>query len=414
VKSLTSDTFSGVVSVMHSIPEDSTFLLNKFQGLIEKGWNITIVCWDNMKEVKDGISQTSPILDMRRRVKVARPIHPRWRAAILFPFVLFRCILGNPLGTAHYFFKGWKRFGAKVISRLYLDAEIICANPDLLHFEFGTLAVGRMHLGDLLGCKMVVSFRGYDLNYVGLETSNYYQEVWEKAGVLHLLGEDLWSRAQQRGCPSDKQHVLIPPAIDTSFFDPEERSYAVIVGTQERPMRILSVGRFVWKKGYEYALLAMRMLLDKGVYFEYHIIGDGEFIEAVAFTKHQLGLDHCAELLGEKSSQEVKSQMQWADVFLHTSVSEGFCNAVLEAQAMRLPVVCTDADGLRENVVDGITGFVVPRRGPKALAEKLALLAGDPSLRERMGIAGRKRVSEKFQISAQIEAFEKLYISLLN
>ena len=101
--------------------------------------------------------------------------------------------------------------------------------------------------------------------------------------------------------------------------------------------------------------------------------------------------------------------MERADVFLHSAVSEGFCNAVMEAQAMELPVVCTDADGLPENVADGETGFVVSRRDPAALAEKLEALSRDPALRRRMGKAGRKRALEKFRLSDQLDRFESFY-----
>ena len=105
--------------------------------------------------------------------------------------------------------------------------------------------------------------------------------------------------------------------------------------------------------------------------------------------------------------------MLWADVFLHAAVSEGFCNAVIEAQAMKLPVVCTDADGLPENVCEGETGFVVPRRDPEAMALGLSRLAADPSLRERMGRAGRRRVEKHFRIEDQIVAFDRAYARLL-
>jgi colanic acid/amylovoran biosynthesis glycosyltransferase len=105
--------------------------------------------------------------------------------------------------------------------------------------------------------------------------------------------------------------------------------------------------------------------------------------------------------------------MEWADIFLHSAVSEGFCNAVLEAQSMSLPVVCSDADGLAENVEDGLTGFVVPRRDPQSLANKLALLARDPELRQRMGKAGRERVEKHFQLPMQIEQYEQFYQMIL-
>ena len=120
------------------------------------------------------------------------------------------------------------------------------------------------------------------------------------------------------------------------------------------------------------------------------------------------------QFLGGLSHLEVKRQMLWADAFLHAAVTEGFCNAVLEAQAMMLPVVCTDAGGLIENVLNGETGFVVPRRNPQALAEKLALLARDWELRQQMGQAGRQRVLTYFRLPDQVQAFEQFYKQVLN
>jgi colanic acid/amylovoran biosynthesis glycosyltransferase len=266
-----------------------------------------------------------------------------------------------------------------------------------------------MYLKELLGCRVVVSFRGYDLNFVGLENHGYYDPVWNGADALHLLGADLWQRALRRGCPAGKLHALIPPAIDPQYFEPKNRENTDRAGEAERPLRILSVGRLEWKKGYEYALQAIRLILDQGKLCEYRIVGNGTYLEPVAFARHQLGLDQVVHFAGEMKRDAVKEQMLWADVFLHPAVSEGFCNAVLEAQAMALPVVCTNADGLPENVSDGKTGFVVGRRDPRALAVALARLAQDPELRCEMGRAGRARVLGLFQLSDQIEAFDRLY-----
>jgi colanic acid/amylovoran biosynthesis glycosyltransferase len=226
---------------------------------------------------------------------------------------------------------------------------------------------------------------------------------------LHFLGEDLWNRALKRGCPTDKLHALIPPAIDAVFFSPGDRVYETSVGSGSRPFRILSVGRLHWKKGYEYALQAVRGLIERNVQCEYRIVGSGEYVDGIAFARHQLGLHRTVELMGPRSPEEVKQEYLWADAFLHPAVSEGFSNAVMEAQAMALPVVCTDADGLAENVASGETGFVVPRRDSDALTEKLALLAHDAKLRRRMGTAGRERVIERFLLERQLQAFATLY-----
>jgi len=282
-----------------------------------------------------------------------------------------------------------------------------------VHFEFGALATERMDLRELLGCRITVSFRGYDLNFVGLDQPGYFDAVWAGAAGLHFLGEDLWRRARRRGCPPDRFHMLIPPAIDVDFHKRDEAELSR-KSEGSRPLRILSVGRLEWKKGYENALLAIRRLLDRGVACEYRIVGDGDYLPAVAFMRRQLVLEGVVEVLGALPREDVRQEMQSADVLLHSAVSEGFCNAVIEAQSMELPVVCTDADGLRENVADGETGFVVPRRDPEALAAKLEVLARDPALRQRMGKAGRKRVLMNFRLSDQLDRLEDFYRQVLN
>lgn len=400
-----------VVLILSTFPKLSeTFIASKFAGLLARGWGVHIACTQTDASTWDEIPELRSIQDLRRRVHVQWPDRPRWLAVLLLPLALLSCLLEAPGQTWRYLRRGWRRFGPGVLRWLYLDAGLIRLRPDVLHFEFGSLAPERMHLKELLGCQVVVSFRGYDLNSVGLDRPDYYQTVWEQADAVHLLGQDLWQRAQQRGCPPEKRHTLIPPSIDTDEFSPPGREAEESL---ERPLRILSVGRLDWRKGYEYALQAVRLLLEQGIACEYHLIGDGEYLEAVAFARQQLGLKDVAELLRVQPRREVKAQMAWADVFLHPAVSEGFCNAVIEAQAMRLPVVCSDAGGLPENVADGETGFVVPRRDAQALAAKLALLAGDPDLRLRMGLAGRERVLRCFRLEDQLSAFERLYRELL-
>jgi colanic acid/amylovoran biosynthesis glycosyltransferase len=400
-----------IVIVVPSFPRLSeTFIVSKFLGLLERGWDVHIFCGSSLRREWVRI----PLLvsrdrRWRKRVHVAWRHRPRALAAALIPFALLRCLILVPGRTVRYLVRGWGPFGRDVFRRLYLDAELIRLGPDVVHFEFGALAVDRMYLRRLLECRIIVSFRGYDLNYAGLEKSTYYEDVWTLADGLHFLGNDLRRRAQRRGCPPDKLHAIIPPAVRTEFFD---------VGRSERPespggLRILGVGRLVWTKGFEYALLAVRRLVDAGVACEYRIVGEGALLGALHFARRQLGLEEVVTLAGPGTRDDVKRAMASADVFLHAAVSEGFSNVVIEAQAMQLPVVCTDADGLAENVANGETGFIVPRRCPEALAERLQLLAADPALRRRMGEAGRRRVQAHFRLEDQLTAFENLYRRVL-
>ncbi len=402
-----------VAIVLPAFPRVSeTFIVNKFLGLLEQGLDVRVICrrFECQGWLKSSRLKTKRFA--KRHVEQDWRTRPFWLAAMLFPLALAEAASRNPLGIMRYFRRGWRMLGPAVFSKFYQDAKLIAAKPSVVHFEFGTLAVHRMYLGELLGCSVLVSFRGFDLNFAGLAERDFYRTVWQRADGLHFLGRDLWFRAQRQGCPPDKRRAFIPPAIDTVFFNAGKEKTDELVGIPERPLHILSVARLEWKKGHEFALQAVYALRQRGIVAEFRIVGDGDYLEAVAFCREQLGLGDSVHLLGALDAERIREQLEWADVFLHLAVSEGFCNAVLEAQAMYVPVVASDADGLSENVLHEQTGFIVPRRDWSAAADRLKQLAVDGPARVAMGRAGRARVERRFQIADQIEAFQSLYEEL--
>ena len=382
-----------VVLVLDVFPKVSTtFIVNKFVGLLERGVDVHVACWTSEPKVWATFPQLAAP-ELRRRVHVVPASSRPWAAAKLV----------KPLAA------GLVR-GEIEMKRVHspLHAWLATLDPDLVHFEFGARAARYLHPGERFDYPVLVSFRGYDLNCAGLDVPGFYDGVWDAADALHLLGNDLWRRAQERGCLPDKPHRLIPPAVNADLFTPSPRETET-VGGANRPLRLLSVGRLHWKKGYEWALQAVRSLLDGGLAVEYHLVGDGHDRDAVVARIDDLDLAGSVRLLGAQPRPVVKEELQWADVFVHPAVSEGFCNAVMEAQAMEVPVVCTDADGLAENVVDGETGFVVRRRDPAALAGAISRLVSEPGRRAEFGRAGRARVIEQFRPEVQIDAFLALY-----
>lgn len=390
-----------IVLVVRSFPKVSTtFILNKVIGLRAQGVDVHVVCWTShaaaWARMPGDVAADS---DLRRRIHLV-PSLDRPMAALDLVRLAAQRGAGRP------------RRHERGVATLLRVLE-----PDLVHFEFGSVAATCLTSSDLArglldGVPIVASFRGHDLNCVGLDRPGFYDRVWERADAVHCLGNDLWLRAQRRGCPSTKRHVLIPPAVDCAQFRPLSRP-PELIGTRGRPMRLLSVGRLHWKKGYRHGLAATRLLQDHGVVVDHCIIGDGPDRDEVRACARALGLDGSVRFMGAQPRAQVIEALQWADVFVHSSVSEGFCNAVMEAQAMELPVVCTDADGLGENVADGETGFVVARRDEAAMADALIKLAGDLGLRLTMGATGRRRVAAQFRPEDQIEAFTDLYDSVI-
>lgn len=400
-----------VVPVFPKLSE--TFIAGKFLGLLRRGHDVRVICqaFDlGALAYFPGLAERN---DLTRRVVVRRPTQTRWRAAMAAPAALANSIGADWRNRCRYLSRGWRKFGLGLPRQLYLDSELIEWHPDIVHFEFGTLARGRVEQIGWLGGKSVVSFRGHDLLFVGLDKEDFYADLWEHADALHFLGNALWQAARRRGCPAGKSHRLIAPAIDAEFFNPADREPHGILGTKQRPIRLVSAGRLDWTKGYEYAMQAVARLRNQGVNVEYRIVGDGGQRDALSFARREMGIEEGVTFLGAASPGTVRDELQRADIFLHGAVAEGFSNAVLEAQAMELPVVSSDACGLPENVVDGVTAFVVPRRDPAALADRVLELAVHPELRRAMGRSGRRRVLEEFNLDKQIDAFEELYESVV-
>lgn len=395
-----------IAMVVGEFPKISeSFIVHKFTGLLREGSDVHIVCHKKNEKMWEHFPILKENPEYLKRVHTPPSSERKVLAAVSYPFVLLRALMKAPVKTLEYFVSGFKESGFSIFLKFYQDSVFIVLNPALIHFEFGALAVERTHLKKVLKAKLSAGFRGYDLNFSGTGNKNYYTKLWESADGLHFLGNDLWMRAQKRGCPPDKKRALIPPAVDCEFFKPEKDRTESSGGG----IRILSVGRLEWKKGYEFGLQALSLLKQRGINFTYRVIGDGEYLEALAFCRHQLGLEKETEFLGVLDQIQILEHLKSADLLIHSAVSEGFCNAVLEAQAMEIPVVCSDAGGLPENIENGVTGFVVPRRDPAAMADKIEILACDGEMRRRMGKKGRERALKLFNAQDQIKSFSRFY-----
>jgi glycosyltransferase involved in cell wall biosynthesis len=197
---------------------------------------------------------------------------------------------------------------------------------------------------------------------------------------------------------------VIHPAVDPDFFRPGDRAQSA-----DGTVNIITTGSLAWVKGYEYALLAVRNLLDQGISAHLSIIGDGQDYSRLLYTIADLNLEGKVHLHGRLTPLEIRHRLQEADAFLLSSLSEGVSNAVLEAMACGLPVVTTDCGGMTEAVTDGVQGLVVPVRDPEAMAAALARLSADTELARRLGQAARQRILQDFTLKRQVQKFIELF-----
>jgi len=167
------------------------------------------------------------------------------------------------------------------------------------------------------------------------------------------------------------------------------------------------------RKGYEVMLNAMPTLLTAFPQVHYVIVGTGdtEYEARLRALTQKLGLGGHVHFAGFHDS--VYPVLAAMDVYVHPALMEGFGIAVLEAMAMRKPVVATTTGGLPEIVQDGQTGLLVPPGEPNALAQAIVSLLQDSTRRVAMGRSGRSRVETLFTVEAMMDRLIAAYGLLL-
>jgi glycosyltransferase involved in cell wall biosynthesis len=159
-------------------------------------------------------------------------------------------------------------------------------------------------------------------------------------------------------------------------------------------------------------VLLVRAMARLGARFHLVVIGDGPLRMQLEELAGRLHVGARVHFVGEVISAH--NLHQYLDVSVLCSLSEGFPNSVIEAMAAARPVVATPVGGVPDAVVDGVTGLFVPPDDPARLAEALTMLEADPSLRRRLGEAGRDAARMKYRQSIVIAKLSELYETLAN
>lgn len=144
---------------------------------------------------------------------------------------------------------------------------------------------------------------------------------------------------------------------------------------------------------------------------QFVIAGEGELREGLERLSDELGIRSRLHFIGR--CENVPELLAASYIGVLTSTAEGFSNSILEYMASGLPVVATDVGGARECVEDGASGFLVPSDDETALADRISLLLANPSTSREMGLRGKAIVRERFSVSAQFSALERLYTDVL-
>ena len=379
-----------------------TFFRSKVEGLQNNGYDITLLVGHQKEPAQDPPCRVCPAYRIHSKILVLQSLRTF--------FVLVKLLLSSP-AVVRRFWSLEKLDDSppmKICKRLYINAHILDKKFEWLHFGFATMMLERENVARAIGAKMAVSFRGYDVCIYPVKNGfDCYLSAWSKVDKLHFISDSLIEVAQTKlSLPESVSKQKIRPAINVERFRRDTRDWGI-----HSPIRLLTVGRLHGIKGLDYSIEACARLKASGLDFQYTIVGSGEAYEQLRFMVNLLNLEDCVFLVGKKSPDEVSELMEESNIYIQPSVSEGFCNAVLEAQAAGLLCIVSDAGGLPENVNFGKTGWVVPKRDSEALKDKLLEVVDLGSeARERLRINAVERVTREFNIKNHINEWINFYM----
>jgi len=179
---------------------------------------------------------------------------------------------------------------------------------------------------------------------------------------------------------------------------------------------ILSIGRLCEQKGFPYLVDACSVLRDQGYQFKCIIIGEGPDRKALTSQIEQLELQKYIVLTGTKPQSYVFDMFNKARMFVLPCViskngdRDGIPNVMIEALALRTPVISTTVSGVPEIIYNNITGVTVSPRNSQQLAEAIIGFLNNPDVAETYVKNGRDLVEEKFNIKKNIKELVSIFI----
>jgi colanic acid/amylovoran biosynthesis glycosyltransferase len=308
----------------------------------------------------------------------------------------FFAALGNALFGKREHFRArvsaiWHFFVACHWARGLRRDEVSLIHSQWIHSN-GTIA---MYGAWLLGKPFSFTGHAADLfrNRVALE------DKVRRAAFIICISEFHRSLFKDLGA-RDEQLTINYCGIDTSLFSPKP-----IDAERKGPVHVLSAGRLVEKKGFEYLIDACKRLLDEGLDLRCTIAGSGPDGEAYKQRIRERGIEDSVQVTGLPLAQEdIPEFMHGGDIFVLACVwasdndVDGLPQLTMEAMACGLPAITTRLVGNPDLVVDGQSGLLVEPRDSDQLAEAIRKLAKDGELARKLARQGREFVVEKFDI----------------
>ncbi len=229
--------------------------------------------------------------------------------------------------------------------------------------------------------------------------------------LVLVSDEDRRAAAKFRLAPEGKM-VVIKNGVDLRGLPPPEdsRQRRREIGLEAAGPIVGTVSRLHRQKGVAYLVRAAALMKDRIPGLKVVCVGGGPLEARMRRLVARLGLQDTVRLVGETS--EALKHLAALDVFVLPSLWEGLPFVLIEAAALRKPIIATAVEGNREVITDEETGLLVPARDPRALAEAVIRVINEPNLATRLGQAAARLIPPRFALSRMIRETEELYLSV--
>lgn len=289
---------------------------------------------------------------------------------------------------------------------------------DVVVAHFGHVAVRACLARDagLINGKLCAVFHGADLT-AKFATSHRmriaYRYLFDSAERLFPISHRWRYHLIDMGARKERTYVT-RMGVPLRQFEYRERSEE-----QTNVFAIASVGRLVEKKGFDYAIKAVKLLKDRGISIKYHLVGDGPMMNELVDMVRTLGLGNEVELHGSLYGPSVIELIRQAGALITPSViaangdEEGLPVVLMEAMALGTPVVASSHSGIPELVSHLHTGLLVPEKSVHDLADAVERLMNDRTLCRALRAKGRRAIELDFDSDKNGKVFERLLLDVI-
>lgn len=391
--------------VVNSFPTASeTFLFNLVVGLEKKGHKVIVSA---LSRYNDSKLYRERLHEWSGRIEY----FPFYKNVFVFIFYCFVILFQKPrLFFNFYKLDGFKSAYVDTLKTIFL----LKWEPDIIHFSYSGLGVGFLNEFEILRRKSIITFvscRGSAEKVkpiVDLDRAEKLKLLFQKCDRIHCVSRDMLSGLMDYGLVKEKAFINYPSVDFTAFKRTSPFDY-----NDKGLWQFITTGRLHFGKGYIFCLQALKELKNKEYKFKYNVIGEGPDITLLKYLVHEWNLNDEVIFHGKTDSSHVKNLLNNSDIFILPSLYEGVANAALEAMAMEIPLVTTTAGGMVEVITNKENGIIVNRFSSIELASGIEELLLSKELRQKIGIKGRERVIEMFDLQIQIDKFIEEYVKAI-